>query len=56
MGAIKGFMEYERETPSVRPVEERLKDQKECYIPFPEEKYKEHKGGHRCLVPSPIVA
>ena len=34
MGAIKGFMEYGRETPSGRPVEERLNDQKECYAPF----------------------
>ena len=34
MGAIKGFMEFEREGPPGRPVEERLKDQKECYAPF----------------------
>ena len=47
MGAIKGFMEFERETPSGRPVEERLKDQKECYVPFPENKYKEQ--GARCM-------
>ena len=39
MGAIKGFMEFERETPTGRPVKERLKDQKECYAPFPEDKY-----------------
>ena len=37
MGAIKGFMEFGREGPAGRPVEERLKDQKECYSPFPEE-------------------
>ena len=47
MGAIKGFMEFERETPSGRPVEERLKDQKECYAPFSEDKYKEQ--GARCM-------
>jgi glutamate synthase (NADPH/NADH) small chain len=47
MGAIKGFLEFERETPSGRPVEERLKDQKECYVPFPENKYKEQ--GARCM-------
>jgi glutamate synthase (NADPH) small chain len=47
MGAIKGFIEFERETPSGRPVEERLKDQKECYVPFPEDKYKEQ--GARCM-------
>ena len=47
MGSIKGFMENERETPPVRPVEERLQDQKECYAPFPEEKYK--KQGARCM-------
>ena len=47
MGAIKGFMKYERETPSGRPVKERLRDQEECYAPFPEEKYKEQ--GARCM-------
>ncbi len=47
MGAIKGFMEFEREGPHGRPVEQRLKDQKECYVPFPEEKYKEQ--GARCM-------
>ncbi|HIG85040.1 MAG TPA: glutamate synthase, partial [Verrucomicrobiales bacterium] len=47
MGAIKGFMEYGRETPPGRSVEERLKDQKECYAPFPEEKYQQQ--GARCM-------
>jgi len=47
MGAIKGFMEFDREGPHGRPVEQRLKDQKECYVPFPEEKYKEQ--GARCM-------
>ena len=40
-------MEYGRETPSGRSVEERLKDQKECYAPFPEEKYRQQ--GARCM-------
>ena len=47
MGDIKGFIEFDRETPPGRPVEERLKDQKECYAPFPEKKYKEQ--GARCM-------
>ena len=47
MGAIKGFMEFEREGPPGRPVDDRLKDQKECYAPFPEEKFKEQ--GARCM-------
>ena len=47
MGAIKGFMEFERETSSGRPVAERLQDQKKCYAPFPEDKYKEQ--GARCM-------
>ena len=47
MGAIKGFMEFEREGPPGRPVDDRLKDQKECYAPFPEEKFQEQ--GARCM-------
>ena len=47
MGAIKGFMEIPRETPESRPVEDRLKDQKEVYQPFPLEKYQEQ--GARCM-------
>ena len=47
MGAIKGFMEFEREGPPGRPVDDRLKDQKECYAPFSEEKFKEQ--GARCM-------
>ena len=47
MGALKGFMEYGRQTPPIRPVENRLKDQKECYAPFPEEKYRQQ--GARCM-------
>ena len=47
MGAIIGFMEFGREGPPGRPVDDRLKDQKECYAPFPEEKFKEQ--GARCM-------
>jgi glutamate synthase (NADPH) small chain len=47
MGAIKGFMEYGRETPPGRSVEERLKDQKECYAPLSEAKYQQQ--GARCM-------
>jgi len=47
MGAIKGFLEIDRETPPYRPVEERLKDYKEVYNRMPEEKYREQ--GARCM-------
>jgi len=47
MGSVKGFMEFERETPKPRPVSERLKDKKEVYEPFPLEKYQEQ--GARCM-------
>ena len=47
MGAIKGFMQYEREVPASRPVDERLKDHQEVYTPLPEKKYKEQ--GARCM-------
>ena len=47
MGAIKGFMEHDRETPASRSIDERLKDHKEIYQPFPEEKYKVQ--GARCM-------
>ncbi len=47
MGAIRGFMEFEREVPKGRSIEDRLKDQKEVYQPFPVEKYQEQGG--RCM-------
>lgn len=47
MGSVKGFIEIDRETPSSRPVSDRLKDQKEVYQPFPLEKYQEQ--GARCM-------
>ena len=36
MGKSTGFLEYARETPLRRPVEERLRDHLEIYHPFPE--------------------
>lgn len=47
MGDVKGFMEIERETPSARPVSDRLKDHKEVYSEFPLEKYRQQ--GARCM-------
>mgnify|MGYP000616189504 CR=1 FL=1 len=47
MGAIKGFMQYEREVPVPRPIDERLQDHQEVYTPLPEEKYKQQ--GARCM-------
>ena len=38
MGKVTGFKEYTRETPTRRPVVERLDDYLEVYQPFPEEK------------------
>ncbi|MBF0284619.1 MAG: glutamate synthase subunit beta [Magnetococcales bacterium] len=37
MGKITGFMEFERETPSARPVAERIRDYREIYHEFPVE-------------------
>jgi len=47
MGAIKGFMEIDRETPSERPVEERLQDHREVYEEFSEQKFRDQ--GARCM-------
>ena len=47
MGSIKGFMEINRELPSSRSVEERLKDWKEVYHEMSEEKY--HQQGARSM-------
>jgi glutamate synthase (NADPH) small chain len=35
MGKVTGFLEYNRELPSRRPVEQRVNDWKEIYEPFP---------------------
>ncbi len=47
MGAIKGFMEFDRETPPERPIDERLKDYREVYDEFPEQKFRDQ--GARCM-------
>lgn len=47
MGAIKGFMEIERETPPERPVQKRLQDHREVYEDFPEQKFRDQ--GARCM-------
>ncbi len=47
MGKITGFMEFNRELPTKRKVEERIKDYKELYLPVPEEKKQEQAA--RCM-------
>ncbi|MDA0691981.1 MAG: glutamate synthase subunit beta [Nitrospinae bacterium] len=47
MGALRGFMEIGRETPPERPVEDRLKDHREVYEEFPEQKFRDQ--GARCM-------
>jgi glutamate synthase (NADPH/NADH) small chain len=47
MGKVTGFLEYERETPTRRPVEERVNDWFEVYEDFPLEKVQ--RQGARCM-------
>jgi glutamate synthase (NADPH/NADH) small chain len=47
MGKVSGFLEYQREVPNRRPVEERVNDWFEIYNPFPEEKIR--LQGARCM-------
>jgi len=47
MGKPTGFMEFPREVPEKRPVEERVKDYKEVHKPFPDEKLMEQAA--RCM-------
>ena len=47
MGKVTGFKEYTRETPARRPVAERVKDYREIYLPFPEEKLRTQAA--RCM-------
>ena len=47
MGSIKGFMEIDREEPPERSIDERLKDQREVYEPFTENKLRDQ--GARCM-------
>ena len=47
MGKVTGFLEYQRELPTRRPVPERTKDWLEIYKPFPLEKVRTQ--GARCM-------
>src|SRR5947208_4518507 len=47
MGKPTGFMEATRELPRRRPVEERVKDWQEVYLPFPDDSLK--KQAARCM-------
>ncbi len=47
MGKVTGFKEYARETPTRRPVAERVKDYFEVYQPFPEDKVRTQAA--RCM-------
>ncbi len=47
MGAIKGFMKIDRETSPERSIEERLKDYREVYDDFSEQKLRDQ--GARCM-------
>src|SRR5947199_6465074 len=47
MGKPTGFMEATRELPRRRPVEERVHDWKEVYLPFPDDKLKTQAA--RCM-------
>ena len=47
MGKTSGFLEYTREVPERRPVDERVNDWLEIYNPFPEDKIR--LQGARCM-------
>ncbi len=47
MGKTTGFLEYSRELPERRPVDERLNDYLELYKPFPDERLKNQAA--RCM-------
>ena len=47
MGKITGFKEFTRELPKKRSVEDRIKDYRELYKPFPKDKVKEQAA--RCM-------
>jgi len=47
VGKVTGFLEIKRKKPSTRPVQARLRDWKEVYLPFPDEELK--KQGARCM-------
>ena len=47
MGKVTGFIEFSRETPSRRPVKDRIHDWHEVYLPFAETKLKRQAA--RCM-------
>jgi glutamate synthase (NADPH/NADH) small chain len=47
MGKVTGFLEFQREQPTRRKADERIRDWFEIYEPFPEEKQREQ--GARCM-------
>ena len=47
MGKVTGFKEYTRETPTRRPVNDRIKDYFEVYEPFPEDRVRTQAA--RCM-------
>ncbi len=47
MGKPTGFLEYNRETPPLKPVEERVKDYAEFYLPFDKKKIEQQAA--RCM-------
>lgn len=47
MGKATGFLEYERQTPERRPVEERIRDYFPVYLPFSEDRLR--LQGARCM-------
>lgn len=47
MGKLLGFKEFDRLTPAKRPVEERVKDYREVYVPLPEQNLKDQAA--RCM-------
>src|ERR1035437_192167 len=47
MGKLTGFMDFQRETFERRPIEERIRDWREVYLPFEEGKLKNQAA--RCM-------
>ena len=47
MGKVTGFKDYTRDTPARRPVEERVNDYFEVYLPYPDEKVRTQAA--RCM-------
>ena len=47
MGKVTGFLEIKRKKPPARPVDERLRDWREVYLPYPEDELR--KQGARCM-------